>query len=328
MKNITVFLLGLAVAISPTLGTREAAPATAKPITLKMATFDPPDATTVSGAPIFRKLVEQNSGGRLKIDYVGGPEVTGGQEQPAAVKRGVLDLSVAWAYVLHVPAFQAAHLSLLDPLEERKRGLYDFLVGEFEKQGFRYLGRMHFDSPFCIVSTRRAEKPEDLKGLGFRTSGIYEPIIELVGGVAVDVPSPEVYSALQQGLIHVRPTPMDTIVAFRLYEVLKYWVGPTFFPANNTVFAMNLAKFKSLPSDLQGVLVKAMEETERQLIPKKRKEFDDAWRESQRHGMQRIAWRDDVSQRFFNDVMDLSWKKVTKRIGEDLIKKMRPLMTK
>lgn len=324
MKNIRIFLLAVTVAISLAL----TASAPAKTITLKLATYDPRTSMTVSGVPIFQKVVEQKSQGRLKIDWLGGPEITSGKKQPAAVKKGVLDLSVAWAYVLHVPAYRAAHLSLLNPLEERKSGFYDFVVGQFEKQGFRYLGRMTFDSPFVIVTTRKAEKPEDLKGLGFRTSGIYEPIIELAGGVKVKVASTEVYSALQQGLIQVRPAPMPTVVAYRLYEVLKYWVGPSFFPQGNTILAMNLDKFNSLPADLQKVLVNSMEETERQLIPIKRQQFKEAWREAQRNGMKRILWPKDVSQRFFNDVMDLSWKRVRKRVGEDLIKKMRPMMTK
>ncbi|MEE9549981.1 MAG: TRAP transporter substrate-binding protein DctP [Candidatus Binatia bacterium] len=328
MKNMRIFLLGLAVVVVSALTAIIAAPALAETITLRLATYDPNTSMTVSGVPIFQKVVEEKSKGRLKIDWVGGPEVTGSKEQPAAVKRGVLDLSVAWAYVLHVPAYNAAHLSLLNPLEERKSGFYDLIVGEFEKKGFRYLARIHFGSPFAIVTTRKAEKPADLKGLGFRTSGIYEPIIDLVGGVKVRVSNTEVYTALQQGLIHARPAPMATVVAFKLYEVLKYWVGPAFFPAGNTILAMNLRKFNSLPADLQKVLVDAAEETERQLIPAKRRELDEAWREAQKGGMKRINWSKNVSQRFFNDVMDLSWKRVKKRVGEDLIKKMRPLMSK
>jgi len=325
MKNIKMFLLCLAVAVSPVL-TATALPA--KAITLKLATYTPSTDTNVSGVPIFRKLVEQKSQGRLKIDWLGGPEVTSGKKQPAAVKKGVLDLSVAWAYVIHVPAWRAVHLSLLNPIEERKSGFYDFAVDQFEKQGFRYLGRMVFDSPFVIVSTIKAEKPEDLKGLGFRTSGIYEPIIEIAGGVKVKVASKEVYSALQQGLIQVRPSPMSTVVAYRLYEVAKYWVGPTFYPGGNTILAMNLSKFNSLPVDLQKVLVDSMEETERQLIPLKRQEFKDAWKEAQQNGMKRILWAKDVSRRFHNDVMKLSWKSVKQKVGEDLIKKMRPMMSK
>ena len=91
---------------------------------------------------------------------------------------------------------------------------------------------------------------------------------------------------------------------------------------------MNLSKFNSLPVDLQKVLVDSMEETERQLIPIKRQQFNEAWREAQKGGMKRMLWPKDVSQRFFNDVMDLSWKRVKNKVGEDLIKKMRPLMVK
>ena len=301
-------------------------PAAADTITLKLATYDPKTAVTVSAIPTFIKLVEEKSKGKLKVDWIGGPEVTPGNKQPAAVQKGVLDMSVAWAYVLHVKAFEAVHLSLLTPAEERKSGLYDFLVAEFAKAGFRYLGRTSSATPYVLVSTKKAEKPEDMKGLGFRTSGIYEPIIERAGGRKVRVASPEVYSALQRGLIDVRPAPMATIVDGKLYEVLKYWVGPGFFKAQNTVLAMNLKKFNSLPADLQKVLVDALAETEKGLIELKTKEFDAAWQVAKKSGMVRIDWPKDVSESFFNDVMQKSWERVEKSLGKELIDKMRPMM--
>ena len=94
MKNLSVFLLGLAVAASPAFIAIKASPAAT---TLKMVTVDPSTSTNVSAVPIFLKLVEEKSAGRLKVDWIGGPEITPGKTQPAAVQKGVVDLSVAWA---------------------------------------------------------------------------------------------------------------------------------------------------------------------------------------------------------------------------------------
>ena len=122
-------------------------PAAADTTTLKLATYDPKTAVTLSAIPRFIELVAEKSKGKLKIDWIGGPEITPGRKQPAAVQKGVLDMSVAWAYVLHVKAAQVMHLSQLTPAEERKSGLYDFLVAEFAKNGFRYLGRTSTATP-------------------------------------------------------------------------------------------------------------------------------------------------------------------------------------
>lgn len=325
MKHTRRLLGGLILALSLVFSGWN--PAAGDTITLKLATYDPKTAVTVSAIPAFIKRVDEMSKGKLKIDWIGGPEITPGRKQPAAVQKGVLDMSVAWAYVLHVKAFQAVHLSLLTPTQERKSGLYDFLVEEFAKSGLRYLGRTSSATPYVLVSTKKAEKPEDLNGLGFRTSGIYEPIIERAGGRKVRVASPEVYSALQRGLIDVRPAPMATVVDGKLYEVLKYWVGPGFFEAQNTVLAMNLKKFNSLPADLQKVLVDAMAETEKGLVDLKKKEFAAAWEVAQKNGMVRIAWPKDVTESFFNDVMQKSWERVEKNLGKELIDKMRPMMS-
>ena len=122
-------------------------PVAADTTTLKLATYDPKTAVTLSAIPRFIELVAEKSKGKLKIDWIGGPEITPGRKQPAAVQKGVLDMSVAWAYVLHVKAAQVMHLSQLTPAEERKSGLYDFLVAEFAKNGFRYLGRTSTATP-------------------------------------------------------------------------------------------------------------------------------------------------------------------------------------
>ncbi len=324
MKHAKGFVPGLILAVW--LASSGWNSAVAETVTLKLATYDPKTAVTVSAVPTFIELVAEKSKSKLEIDWIGGPEITPGSKQPAAVQKGVLDMSVAWAYVLHVKAFQAVHLSLLTPAEERESGLYDFLVTEFAKNGFRYLGRTSTATPYVLVSTKKAAKPEDMNGLGFRTSGIYEPIIERAGGRKVRVASPEVYSALQRGLIDVRPAPMATVVDGKLYEVLKYWVGPGFFKAQNTVLAMNLEKFDSLPADLRKVLVDAMAETEKRLVEIKTKEFDAAWQVAKKNGMVRIAWPKDVTESFFNDVMRKSWERVEKNLGKELIDRMRPMM--
>lgn len=324
MKRAKGFVTGLILTV--VLAFSGWNPAAADTVTLKLATYDPKTAVTLSAIPKFIELVAAKSNGKLKIDWIGGPEITPGRKQPAAVQKGVLDMSVAWAYVLHVKAAQVMHLSTLTPPEERKSGLHDLLVEEFAKSGFRYLGRTTTATPYVLVSTKKAEKPEDLKGLGFRTSGIYEPIIERAGGRKVRVASPEVYSALQRGLIDVRPAPMGTVVDGKLYEVLKYWVGPGFFPAQNTVLCVNLKKFNSLPADLQKALVDAMAEMERGLLSAKMKEFGAAWAVAQKNGMVRNEWPEDVTKSFYSDVMMKSWERVEKNLGKDLIAKMKPLM--
>ena len=119
---------------------------------------------------------------------------------------------------------------------------------------------------------------------------------------------------------------MGTVVDGKLYEVLKYWVGPGFFPAQNTVLCVNLKKFNSLPADLQKALVDAMAEMERGLLSAKMKEFGAAWAVAQKNGMVRNEWPKDVTKSFYSDVMMKSWERVEKNLGKDLIAKMKPLM--
>ena len=70
-----------------------------------------------------------------------------------------------------------------------------------------------------------------------------------------------------------------------------------------------------------------MAETEKGLVDLKKKEFAAAWEVAKKNGMVRIDWPKDVTESFFNDVMQKSWERVEKNLGKELIDKMRPMMS-
>src|SRR4030042_2416653 len=93
MKRKTFLLvlssMGLILMLSAT-----PAPAPAAPRELKLVTFLPTHVSSVSGAKVIADKVKEKSKGQLILKILGGPEVMSGRDQPGAVVKGVIDISI------------------------------------------------------------------------------------------------------------------------------------------------------------------------------------------------------------------------------------------
>ncbi len=97
-----------------------------------------------------------------------------------------------------------------------------------------------------LVSTKyKIEKPEDLKGLRVRTpSQTGAKILEALGATPVSIPMPEVYEALQRGVVDAAFVPLEALKNFNFYEIVKY-VTIGNFSAQPFFSVMNKDKFES-----------------------------------------------------------------------------------
>src|SRR5690242_1650025 len=70
-------------------------------------------------------------------------------------------------------------------------------------------------------------KPEDVKGLKFRSAGpTFAAMWQAAGASIVSVPSNEVYNALQTGVAEATDTSSGSFVSFRIYEQVKCLTAP------------------------------------------------------------------------------------------------------
>src|ERR671935_372405 len=70
-------------------------------------------------------------------------------------------------------------------------------------------------------------KPEDVKGLKFRSAGpTFASMWQSAGATIVSVPSNEVYNALQTGVADATDTSSGSFVSFRIYEQVKCLTAP------------------------------------------------------------------------------------------------------
>ncbi|MBS9782711.1 MAG: TRAP transporter substrate-binding protein DctP [Arcobacter sp.] len=100
---------------------------------------------------------------------------------------------------------------------------------------------------------------DDFKGLKMRIPGFAGEVLSKVGVQVTNIPSGELYTALERGTIDalewVSPS-MDVNMGFHKIAPLYYtgWHEP----GTELSFFVNQRKFKKLPKDLQSILVTAM----------------------------------------------------------------------
>jgi tripartite ATP-independent transporter DctP family solute receptor len=107
-------------------------------------------------------------------------------------------------------------------------------------------------------SARPLEKPEDLKGLKFRTmeNPVHLASVRSIGAQAVPMAWGEVYTSLQTGVIDGQENPVAIIWVNKMNEVQKYLslTGHFYSPAPLT---MSKKKFDKLKPEWQELFVNA-----------------------------------------------------------------------
>ena len=222
--------LGLASAVMA--GTADFASAEIKSRSIKLPIVNNIEHPQGVGAKKFAELIEQKSGGKIKVRvYAGG--TLGGEQQVASAMQGgtieasmmapaqlvgnfkdflVLDFPFAFANEREADIVLDGPLGrkLLEPMPAR--GLVGLVYME---QGYRSITN----------SKRPIEKLEDIQGLKIRTilNPLYIDMLNALGANAVPMPFPELYTALETGTVDGQENPYSTVEASKFDEVQKYF---------------------------------------------------------------------------------------------------------
>ncbi len=213
------------------------------------------------------KRVNERAAGRLKIEYLGGPEVFPAFEQLDPLKRGVVDTIVtSTAYVAGaLPELNAIWFlfDAADPAKAREIGLYERLDRiTREKAGVALLGATAW-YPFSVYVNKPLEKA-DLRGFKMRSTPIYDPVLKGLGAATVSLPPAEVIPALQTGVVDGIAWPAVFVVQPGYARYLKYKVMPWWWESVETEVLFNAKSFDGLPADLKKLLVDTLKEIERE----------------------------------------------------------------
>ncbi len=288
-----------------------------EPITLRMVTFIPTASPTTWGAKWLSEGVKELTKGQLIIDIIGGPEAIPGDDQPSAVRSGVVDLVLTPPDESLIPETITMILSPQTPSEERESGYYDLLAEVYKKQNVVYLGRAAIDNEFLIMLTKkRVETPKDLAGLKFRASGTTIPLIKALGAVPVSVPLPDVFTAMERGVVDATISVSTAFKTWGLAPVVKYTLNHPLYGQNLTIL-VNLDSWNKLSKDMQKAMIDVMARIEREdLVELYEKRAEEAFQAGFDEGMQLIEFSPSDAKWLVDLAHRVMWEEVNKKSPE------------
>ncbi len=254
-------------------GAAVAAPWVARPafaqaqFTLKLHHFLPSvsNGHTKMLAP-WAKMVEEGSGGRIKIDIFPAMQLGGTPPQLYDQARdGVAD--IVWTLPGSTPGRFASTEVWELPFVAARRGIVNARASQeySSKHVLKETGDVKLLSFWShdhglIHCNKQIKTMEDLKGLKLRSpTRLAGEGLKALGATAIGMPVPQVPESLAQKVIDGAVIPWEVVPAVKVHELVKFHTEipgtPTFY-TTSFFLAMNKAKFESLPADLKDVIEK------------------------------------------------------------------------
>jgi TRAP-type transport system periplasmic protein len=262
MKSVGHLFAGLMLAA--VCSAAAPSPASAQEVVLKAVTAWSRNLPFVDQYIEWIRRVNDNSKGRIRIDYVGGPEVYPSFEQFEPLKRGVFaSIITSTAYVAGaLPELNATWFGFgASPAELRASGLVAALDKVTrEKHGVTVTGlplQMQFN-----LYLKRPIEGANLSGLKLRSTPIYDPVLKGLGAATVTIPPADLLTALETGIVDGFAWPAVAVTGPGYARAVKYKVTPPWWVGTD-VALMNARAFDALSPELQKLLVDAMIEVEK-----------------------------------------------------------------
>ena len=292
---------------------------------LKAIAFIPKNDPVLAMANSWVNEVNSKLSGKVRINYVGGPEVITRFQQTEALRTGVIDIvfTPSGDYQDQVPASPAFVLSKLSPSEERKSGFFDFMAEEHAKKlNTQYLGRVQI-SPFYLWTKKEPKTLADLKGLKMRSGLLYDRLMREFGMVPVTINAPEVYTALGSGIVDGFGWPVTGPLKRGWLDTTKYVIDLPFYPASNVVALMNLDKWKALPKETQDALAKLTADFEPTMVKHFNDEQDNEWK-AIGSKVTKVKFSDAENKLYLDTAYNVEWKFLQDR-APDAVAKLRAM---
>jgi TRAP-type mannitol/chloroaromatic compound transport system substrate-binding protein len=261
LKKAAVGAAGAAVAAVPTIHIAQA------PITLRFQSTWPTKDIFHEYAIDFTKKVNEMTGGRLKIDLLPAGAVVKAFDLLDAVSKGTLDGGHG-VLAYHYGKNTALALWGSGPSFGMEPNM--LLAWHYYGGGKQLLEEMYKSLNIDVVSyiygpmptqplgwfKKPVTKPDDFKGLKFRTVGLSIDIYNGLGAAVNALPGAEIVPAMDRGLLDAAEfnnASSDRMLGFP--DVSKVCMLQSFHQsAEQFEITFNRAKFQALPQDLRSII--------------------------------------------------------------------------
>ena len=199
------------------------------------------------GLEYFARFLAEHSNGRWQCKIFPSGQLGGERSLAEQVQTGTLPMAVITTAVLAnfvpeigvvdlpflFPDLQTAHAVLDGPIRKK-------LFAYFPAKGFVALTFMENEFRDLTNSKHPIHTPADLRGLKIRTmeSPIFIDTFKALGAEPVPMPFPEVYSALEQGVIDGQDNPLFVSILVKFPEV-NHFITKSQHVLTETVMIVN-----------------------------------------------------------------------------------------
>ena len=218
-----------------------------------------------NGIDVLSQEVEKGTKGRIIIKNFFSGSLGGERESIESVQLGTQELTGTSTGPIpnFVPAVKILDIPFLFRDKAHARAVLDGPIGqallkEFDSKGFKALAWSENGVRHMTNNKRPINLPDDLKGLKMRTmeNPVHVAAYKGFGIITTPMAFPEVFTALQQGVVDGQENPLSVIMAAKFEQVQKYMTltAHVYSPA---LLLMNKASFDKLSPADQKVFLDA-----------------------------------------------------------------------
>lgn len=262
----------------------------------------------------FVDKVNKAGEGVIKIEVRGGPEAIGMFQQPDAVRDGIVDMvyTPGSFYGGALPEKDALVASNLTAVETRKNGGIELIDRVHqERMGLKYLG--WFDSGVCYNLWTRDEPSFDangnleVDGLRLRGNAVYNAFFtDYLQAQVIDLPTGEVYSALQNGVVDATGWTQIGLIDLKWNEFLNYRIEPCFFSTDLGVI-VNLESWNGLSDAAKKILQDTAIQHEIDSVNALRAKRDEDFAALDKAGMKVVNLEGEARANYLAAARDTTW---------------------
>jgi TRAP-type C4-dicarboxylate transport system substrate-binding protein len=240
-----------------------------KKYVLKLASHEAPDAFFSETVTVpFMERVKELTDGQVEFEFYPSQQLGNVGDYLDLTSQGVADIA------FFIPAYTSDRMpysssvagfpGLFSSSNQGSQAFHELiqqdivLETDYLKNGVRpIIG--YVTNPYDLFSTKKlAASPADLKGQQVRSSGAFmSALIEHFGGTPVTIATPELYEAMEKGIVDQVGQYSTTLESFGLGELIKFGTQGVSFGAGACGLIINENVWQSLPENVQKAIQQA-----------------------------------------------------------------------
>ena len=242
----------------------------AEEIVARMSGHWGPTHQSAIHAQMLADEVTKRSEGRLRIEFYPSKQLFGIREVMGAITSGAVELGGVVG-VVSFPSINknfnvASYPGLFNSYDQQRAFFQESEMGKsiWDEVTTKTNTKLIMYNPVGPVMTFSSKREltgvDAMKGLkARRLLKSEEPMWDALGANRVSLPTGEVYTALQTGMIDTINSPPGSIESYSWWENLKFAQKPYQYFADAYIMA-NQSWFDSLPADLQELVIEVGQE--------------------------------------------------------------------